>query len=320
MEDQYGREINYLRISITSDCNLHCCYCMPNTASACSCMQKMSEQELIQIVTVMAKLGIRYVKITGGEPLLHHDCASLVARVKRIPGIERVTLTTNGILLKQQLSALLDAGLDAVNISLDAVEPELFSRITGGGRLSAVLDGLEAAVAAGLQTKINAVLMRKVNENQWEKLVLLAKDHPIDVRFIEMMPIGLGGRFDSLSSQEILQKMRESGLELTPDDCQHGFGPAEYYRIQGYQGSVGLIHAIHGKFCSTCNRVRLAASGWLRLCLCYDSGVNVRQILQTQPKQMEEILRQTIYKKPKEHCFECGNEQGNLLGMYMIGG
>lgn len=319
MKDQYQREINYLRISLTSDCNLRCRYCMPPGAVH-SCLPRMSDSEIIQIVTIMSRLGIRCVKLTGGEPLLRPSCAALAAKIKQIPGMERVTLTTNGMLLRQQLPALLDAGLDAVNISLDAMEPALFSQITGGGKLSAVLEAVDAAVSAGLQTKINTVLMRGVNENQWENILFLAKDSPVDVRFIEMMPIGRGKQFDSVRSQEILVRMRASGLKVTLDSRIHGFGPAKYYQIQGYQGSVGLISAIHGKFCSSCNRVRLTSDGWLRPCLCYDSGVDVCSLGNVPPEEAENRLREIIYRKPKEHCLESQYHNSTLDGMYVIGG
>ena len=325
MRDQYQRNIDYIRISVTDRCNLRCTYCMPEGIRLTSMSELLTFEEIVQVVGAGAELGIRHVKLTGGEPLLRRSLPTLVQMLKNIDGIEQVTMTTNGILLKEHLPALLKAGLDAVNISLDSTDRDTFRKITGFDRLDAVLAAIDAACASGIRTKINAVSLNLGEEAIWN-LIALAKDRPIDVRFIEMMPIGHGKDFPVYSHTKMLERLRERYPDLTADKAMHGFGPAVYYHIPGYQGSIGLISAIHGKFCDKCNRIRLTSTGFLKGCLCYNTGADLREILRANGAENEkrrhliETLESAIYAKPRAHCFESAEDVTERATMNEIGG
>ncbi len=311
MHDQYQRNIDYIRISVTDRCNLRCTYCMPEGIHLTSMSELLTFEEIVQVVRTAAELGIRHVKLTGGEPLLRRSLPTL--------------LTTNGILLKEHLPALLKAGLDAVNISLDSTDRDAFRKITGFDQLDMVLAAIDAACASGIRTKINAVSLDLGEEAMWN-LIDLAKDRPIDVRFIEMMPIGHGKDFPVYSHTKMLELFRERYPDLTADKAVHGFGPAVYYHIPGYQGSIGLISAIHGKFCDKCNRIRLTSTGFLKGCLCYNTGADLREILRANEAENEkrrhltETMEAAIYAKPRAHCFESAEDVTERATMNEIGG
>ena len=325
MHDQYQRNIDYIRISVTDRCNLRCTYCMPEGIRLTSMSELLTFEEIVQVVRTAAELGIRHVKLTGGEPLLRRSLPTLVQMLKNIEGIEQVTLTTNGILLKEHLPALLKAGLDAVNISLDSTDRDTFRNITGFDQLDMVLAAIDAACASGIRTKINAVSLDLGEEAMWN-LIDLAKDRPLDVRFIEMMPIGHGKDFPVYSHTKMLEQFRERYPDLTADKAMHGFGPAVYYHIPGYQGSIGLISAIHGKFCDKCNRIRLTSTGFLKGCLCYNTGADLREILRANEAENEkrrhltETMEAAIYAKPRAHCFESAGDVTERATMNEIGG
>ena len=325
MRDQYQRNIDYIRISVTDRCNLRCTYCMPEGIHLTSMSELLTFEEIVQVVGAGAELGIRHVKLTGGEPLLRRGLPILVQMLKNIEGIEQVTLTTNGILLKEHLPALLKAGLDAVNISLDSTDRDTFRKITGFDQLDMVLAAIDAACASGIRTKINAVSLNLGEEAIWN-LIDLAKDRPLDVRFIEMMPIGHGKDFPVYSHTKMLEQFRERYPDLTADKAMHGFGPAVYYHIPGYQGSIGLISAIHGKFCDKCNRIRLTSTGFLKGCLCYNTGADLREILRANEAEDEkrrhltETMEAAIYAKPRAHCFESVGDVTERATMNEIGG
>ena len=298
---------------------------MPEGIRLTSMSELLTFEEIVQVVGVGAELGIRHVKLTGGEPLLRRGLPILVQMLKNIEGIEQVTLTTNGILLKEHLPALLKAGLDAVNISLDSTDRDTFRKITGFDQLDMVLAAIDAACASGIRTKINAVSLNLGEEAIWN-LIDLAKDRPLDVRFIEMMPIGHGKDFPVYSHTKMLEQFRERYPDLTADKAMHGFGPAVYYHIPGYQGSIGLISAIHGKFCDKCNRIRLTSTGFLKGCLCYNTGADLREILRANEAEDEkrrhltETMEAAIYAKPRAHCFESAGDVTERATMNEIGG
>ena len=298
---------------------------MPEGIRLTSMSELLTFEEIVQVVRTAAELGIRHVKLTGGEPLLRRSLPTLVQMLKNIEGIEQVTLTTNGILLKEHLPALLKAGLDAVNISLDSTDRDTFRKITGFDQLDMVLAAIDAACASGIRTKINAVSLNLGEEAIWN-LIDLAKDRPLDVRFIEMMPIGHGKDFPVYSHTKMLEQFRERYPDLTADKTMHGFGPAVYYHIPGYQGSIGLISAIHGKFCDKCNRIRLTSTGFLKGCLCYNTGADLREILRANEAEDEkrrhltETMEAAIYAKPRAHCFESAGDVTERATMNEIGG
>ena len=325
MFDAYHRNIHYLRLSVTDLCNLRCRYCMPDGVEKLEREAVLSHEEFLRLAALFARCGIDTVRVTGGEPLVRKNVAQLVAGLKEIPGIRRVTMTTNAVLLADQLPALLDAGLDSVNISLDTLRPEVFRQITARDDFAAVEAGLRAALESGLPVKLNCVPQAGVNEAELEDLAALAKDHPLQVRFIEMMPIGYGAAMPCISGPELRQRFARRWADLAPlpaeQGCALGDGPAVYYTVPGWQGSIGFIAAVHGKFCASCNRVRLTSQGFLRPCLASETGCDLRALLRSGATDQELLtaIRETIWSKPREHHFE-DRSMPATRGMYRIGG
>ena len=325
MFDRYQREIHYLRLSVTDLCNLRCRYCMPDGVEKLEREAVLTYEEFLRLAALFARCGIDTVRVTGGEPLVRKNVAQLVAGLKETPGIRRVTLTTNAVLLAEQLPALLDAGLDGVNISLDTLRPEVFRQITARDDFAAVQAGLQAALQSGLPVKLNCVPQAGVNEGELEQLAALAKDNAMQVRFIEMMPIGYGAAMPCISGPELRARFARRWPELAPLSAaqEHalGDGPAVYYTVPGWQGSIGFIAAVHGKFCASCNRVRLTSQGFLRPCLASETGCDLRALLRSgaDDTQLLAAIRETIWAKPREHHFN-DSSMPATRGMYRIGG
>ena len=325
MFDRYQREIHYLRLSVTDLCNLRCRYCMPDGVEKLEREAVLTYEEFLRLAALFARCGIDTVRVTGGEPLVRKNVAQLVAGLKETPGICRVTLTTNAVLLAEQLPALLDAGLDSVNISLDTLRPEVFRQITARDDFAAVQAGLQAALESGLPVKLNCVPQAGVNEGELEALAALAKDNAMQVRFIEMMPIGYGAAMPCISGPELRARFARRWPELAPLSAaqEHalGDGPAVYYTVPGWQGSIGFIAAVHGKFCASCNRVRLTSQGFLRPCLASETGCDLRALLRSgvDDAQLLAAIRETIWAKPREHHFN-DSSMPATRGMYRIGG
>ena len=325
MFDRYQRNIHYLRLSVTDLCNLRCRYCMPDGVEKLEREAVLSHEEFLRLAALFAQCGIDTVRVTGGEPLVRKNVAQLVAGLKATPGIRRVTLTTNAVLLAEQLPALLDAGLDSVNISLDTLRPEVFRQITARDDFATVQAGLQAALESGLPVKLNCVPQAGVNEAELETLAALAQDHALQVRFIEMMPIGYGAAMPCISGPELRERFARRWPELAPlspaQEHALGDGPAVYYTVPGWQGSIGFIAAVHGKFCASCNRVRLTSQGFLRPCLASETGCDLRALLRSgaDDPQLLDAIRETIWAKPREHHFN-DNSMPATRGMYRIGG
>lgn len=322
MFDSTRREIHYLRLSVTDLCNLRCRYCMPDGVEKLEREAVLTYEEFLRLAALFAQCGIDTVRVTGGEPLVRKNVAQLVAGLKAIPGIRKVTMTTNGILLAQQLPALLAAGLDSVNISLDTLRPEVFRQITARDEFAAVQAGLQAALESGIPVKLNCVPQAGVNEGELEDLAALAENRPLQVRFIEMMPIGYGAAMPCISGPELRQRFAHRWPELQPlTEAAFGDGPAVYYTVPGWQGSIGFIAAVHGKFCASCNRVRLTSQGFLRPCLASEAGCDLRALLRSgaDDAQLLAAIRETIWAKPREHHFE-DSSMPATRGMYRIGG
>ena len=325
MFDAYHRNIHYLRLSVTDLCNLRCRYCMPDGVEKLEREAVLSHEEFLRLAALFAQCGIDTVRVTGGEPLVRKNVAQLVAGLKETPGIRRVTMTTNAVLLADQLPALLDAGLDSVNISLDTLRPEVFRQITARDDFAAVQAGLQAALESGLPVKLNCVPQAGVNEGELETLAALAKDNALQVRFIEMMPIGYGAAMPCISGPELRQRFARRWADLAPlpaeQGCALGDGPAVYYTVPGWQGSIGFIAAVHGKFCASCNRVRLTSQGFLRPCLASETGCDLRALLRSgaDDAQLLAAIRETIWAKPREHHFN-DSSMPATRGMYRIGG
>jgi cyclic pyranopterin phosphate synthase len=321
MKDAFGRDITYMRVSVTDRCDLRCRYCMPAEGIGKVPMaQILTYEEIIRICHAAAGLGISRIKVTGGEPLVRRGCPDLVRRLKAITGIEQVTMTTNGQQLLPHLDALLAAGLDAVNISLDTLREDRYRSVTRGGQLQPVLDAVEAALHAGLAVKINCLPMRAFNEDELADLAALAFTKGIAVRFIEVMPVGFGNADSGLSNLQVLEQLQQAYPDLVPDTAVRGNGPAVYYHIPGQPGAIGLISALHAPFCKSCNRIRLTAEGLLKPCLCYEDGMDLKQVLDRGDEcALTEALRQAILAKPAAHCFD-RPEQTDPRPMVRIGG
>ena len=325
MFDRYQREIHYLRLSVTDLCNLRCRYCMPDGVEKLEREAVLTYEEFLRLAALFARCGIDTVRVTGGEPLVRKNVAQLVAGLKATPGIRRVTLTTNAVLLAEQLPALLDAGLDSVNISLDTLRPEVFRQITARDDFAAVQAGLQATLQSCLPVKLNCVPQAGVNEGELEALAALAKDNAMQVRFIEMMPIGYGAAMPCISGPELRARFARRWPELAPlspaQEHALGDGPAVYYTVPGWQGSIGFIAAVHGKFCASCNRVRLTSQGFLRPCLASETGCDLRALLRSgaDDAQLLAAIRETIWAKPREHHFN-DSSMPATRGMYRIGG
>ena len=323
MLDQYGRRINYLRISVTDRCNLRCRYCMPEGVQDVGMKNILTFEEIWEIVKTGVSLGITHIRITGGEPLVRKGCVDLIRGIRKIPGVETITMTTNGVLLEPYAKQLKEAGVDGVNISLDTLDPEEFCQITGKRELPAVLVGIRAAKDAGLPVKLNAVNRKELDP---VPLVRYAQNENLPLRFIEMMPVGYGKQYVGRSNEELremLEKTFGTAEKLVDSEelSRMGSGPAVYYRFSDLKVPVGFISAIHGKFCDTCNRVRLTAEGYLKLCLCYDQGVDLRHVLREEEKEnLRTVMEEAIFRKPAAHCFEHPSEMTETHEMVKIGG
>ncbi len=323
MLDRYGRVINYLRISVTDRCNLRCCYCMPEGVQDVGMKNILTFEEIWEIVRTGVSLGITHIRITGGEPLVRKGCVDLIRGIREIPGVETITMTTNGVLLGNYGKQLKEAGVGGVNISLDTLDPEEFYKITGKRELQEVLAGIRAVKNAGLPVKLNAVNRKELDPIP---LVRYAQEENLPLRFIEMMPVGYGKKYVGRSNEELRETLeavcgKAECMTNREELSRMGSGPAVYYQFSDLKVPVGFISAIHGKFCDTCNRVRLTAEGYLKLCLCYDEGEDLRRVLREGEKEnLRTIMEQTIFRKPAAHCFEHPAEMTETHEMVKIGG
>ena len=328
MLDQYQRKIEYVRISLTDRCNLRCRYCMPEEG-----VEKLRHadilnfDEILRVVRAMAGLGVRKVRLTGGEPLVRRGIVDLVRELKSIDGIEQIAMTTNGVLLDELAEPLIQAGLTSVNISLDTLQPETFASITRRDMFARVQEGMAELQRLGLQDlKFNCVPIQKVNEAEIPALVGLASKHAVKVRFIELMPIGCAYAvgYKGVKMAEVKRRIEQAYGKLVPVEREFSrmAGPAVYYRLPGFVGQVGFIDAVDHKFCSTCNRVRLTAEGFLKLCLNARTGLDLRSLLRNgiSDEELQTAIQQAIYHKPEEHFFFQKNDARDKRAMYQVGG
>lgn len=306
MKDSYGRNINYLRISVTDLCNLRCKYCMPEEGiSKVNHRDVLSIEEIEKVVGAFVHLGVNKVRLTGGEPLVRNGIVSIVEKIAALDGIKDLAMTTNGILLKKYAHDLKAAGLNRVNISLDTLKTEKYDYITRGGKLKSVLEGIKEAKKVGLTPiKINTVLIGGFNEDEIEDFVRLTEKEEIDIRFIELMPIGEAIDLESkhyVSNQLVLDKVPE----LIKTETKDISSPAVYYKLPNGKGKVGIINPISCKFCEHCNRVRLTAQGKLKLCLHSNEEIDLKSALR-KDEDIEKIIVDAIMKKPESHKLESG--------------
>lgn len=326
MIDRCGRNIDYLRISVTDRCNLRCIYCMPEEGIRLTGRENiLQEPEIIRVCRVMAEMGIKKIKITGGEPLVRPRMPGLIHQIKAIPGIEKVTLTTNGILLKKQIKELAEAGLDSLNISLDTLDREGFLKITRRDFLDDTLAGIKEAMKyPNVQLKINCVPLGIEEQNLCD-IAEFAHKYPVHVRFIEMMPIGYGSYFTGMSQENIVSLLEERFGRLVPYEGEPlGNGPCKYYTVEGFQGKIGFISAISHKFCSECNRIRLTSQGYLKTCLQYTAGRDLREVLRNggTDEELKDIIKEALSEKPDGHHFREKAKEDDTEGLCMaqIGG
>ncbi len=324
-KDAYGREMTYLRISLTDRCNFRCLYCMPAVGMKFQPRDEMlTDEELIDCIGAFSEIGFTKFRLTGGEPTIRPHLVEIVRAIKQFPNVEEITMTTNALLLGRMAEDLAAAGMNRINVSLDTLNPERFKIMTRGGRFDMVWDGIQAAERAGMTPiKINTVVIRGQNEHDVVDLAKMTLDRPWQMRFLEIMPMeGVGPVYD-----ESLVTSEETQLRL-----EHTFGPLEHiasppgdparvWRIPGSQGTIGFISPISEPFCSTCNRVRLSADGKLRLCLLRSDEVDLRDIVRNGGSRPELIsrIRAAIWRKPWGH----GIAEGDFnigRGMSQIGG
>lgn len=306
MKDAFHRTINYLRISVTDRCDLRCTYCMPESGVRSLPHQEiLTYEEILRVAASFARLGISRIKVTGGEPLVRRNVIELIRSLKALPGIEEVTLTTNGTHLAGYIEPLAEAKIDGINLSLDTLNPELYAKITGRDAFYRVYEGLQKALLhREIKLKINCVPMG-MPEQDFTEMAGLAKSNPVHVRFIEMMPIGLGRDFPFHSEEDIIRELEQTYGELVPFEGVLGNGPCHYYSAPGFQGKIGFISAMSHKFCSGCNRVRLTADGKLKTCLQYDAGLSLKNIIRAGAPdgELEAAILHELENKPREHHF-----------------
>ena len=319
MEDRYKRNIEYLRISVTDRCNLRCRYCMPEEGIKDKKTHSdiLSLEEIYEVVKVCSNLGINKVRITGGEPLTRKGISGLIRNIDKLVGIKDIAMTTNGLLLKEYAKELKEAGLGRVNVSLDTLNEKKYKYITRFGSLKNVLEGIEEAKKIGLlPLKINVVLIGGFNDDEIEKFVKLTIDDDMQVRFIELMPIGQASGWakeNFIPNTVVLDKFKD----LQPVPQMDKSSPAEYYRLPGAKGLVGLINPISHRFCSNCNRLRLTADGKIKPCLNSNQEIDIKKVLKS-GGDLEKTIQIAIQQKPLRHYLNEG--QSIKRDMMRIGG
>jgi len=320
--DSFGRSINYLRISVTDRCNLRCIYCMPpEGVPQMSHSEILSYEEIRTVVHAAAELGICKVRLTGGEPLVRADLPKLIKMLSQIAGIEELSLTTNGTVLKKYALELKQAGLSRVNVSLDTLKPDKFRYITRLGELKAVLEGIEVAREAGFEpVKINTVIMRGMNDDEILDFAKMTYEDGWHVRFIELMPFK--GAAEFVPSIELRQHISLLG-KLEPCASITGNGPAMYYRLLGAKGTIGFISPLtETSFCSRCNRMRLTPDGKLRPCLLGEDEIDLKSPLRNNAsmEELKRLILKAVASKPEHHHLEGGNVRPVNRKMSQIGG
>lgn len=306
MIDRYGRNIEYVRLSLTERCNLKCIYCRKDEGGDCfKNKNELTPKQWQKIVSAMAALGIKKVRVTGGEPLIRKDLEEIIAGIGQIKGIEDICMTTNAQGLAKRLPRLKEAGLSRLNISIDSLKKERYFEITKGGSIEDVLSAVDQAIALSMfPIKLNAVLMRGRNDDEVDDFIALTKDRPIHVRFIELMPFSdLGSdRDERISNSELIAARND----LIPIEPEYAGQPSTDYRIEGHLGKVGFISPVSHRFCSECNRIRVTSDGHLKLCLGDNSEISLLKALNSDEDTLIEVIRAGIYNKPKGHSFEQG--------------
>ena len=318
MKDRLGREIDYMRISITDRCNLRCGYCMPKCGVPSVPHDMILRfDEIVRLVKIFCSMGIKNVKITGGEPLVRKGAVDLIKDIKSVEGIEKVSITTNGILLSENLNALAEAGIDSINISLDTLSKQKYNELTGFDGLDTVIKTIDECRAfPEIKVKINAVTMADYNRDEICNLADFAAKAGATLRFIEMMPLGLGTGFGGYSQDEIMTVLEEAYGPAKTIKEKVGSGPGKYYSFEGLEGRIGFISPMSHKFCGSCNRIRLTSEGLLRPCLGSDVGIDLRKPMRegASDEELARIIHDGIMYKPAGHCFETTDSLMSKIG------
>ncbi|WP_394129194.1 GTP 3',8-cyclase MoaA [Shewanella maritima] len=323
--DQFNRSVEYLRLSVTDRCDFRCVYCMSEDPEFLPRDHVLSLEELSWIAQAFTEMGVKKIRLTGGEPLVRSDCDHLVASLGKLPGLEDLSMTTNGSRLSKLAQPLFDSGLKRLNISLDTLNPELFTQLTRNGKLERVVAGIDAAIAAGFtKIKINAVILRGQNDHEVIDLVNFCRERNLDIAFIEEMPLGvMDERKQSrhCSSAEV-REIIEQAYTLVPSSKRTG-GPARYYQMPDSQTHIGFISPHSNNFCHECNRVRVTVEGRLLLCLGNENSVDLKTIVREHPGDIDKLkqaILEGIKRKPKEHHFGKTDEVQVLRFMNATGG
>lgn len=323
MKDKFKREIDYLRLSVTDNCNLRCIYCMDEKENNfLKASDKLTDDEIISIVKSCAELGIKKVRITGGEPLVRPRVTELIGRINNIDGIEEIYITTNAILLADKVEALSKNGVKGVNISLDSLKEDVFKNLTRRGELSDVLEAIDKCIKYGIKVKLNTVMVNDINHDEVLEFVKLTLSKPIDVRFIELMPIGVGKVYKGVSNDDIRKVIKDNFDDIRELCKEKSSGPAKYIKIDGALGKVGFISAMSNCFCEECNRVRVTPEGFLKQCLHFDYGISLRDLMRSgiSDEELKKVIEDTIYNKPEKHLFNQSKEHEEIRFMNQIGG
>ena len=316
MTDGYGRKIDYMRISLTDNCNLRCSYCMPE--GKISDIHYLPVETVLKCVESAVCLGITNFRLTGGEPLIYPDIEKLITKMRNVSGVNFIGITTNGVFLSEKADVLKIAGTDSINVSLDTVDSDEFRKITGRNCLKNVIDGIDAALDSRIKLKINTVLRSEVDVL---KMTEFANDKNIDIRFIELMPVGIGEKNDIIPRKAVIEKLEEKYGKVCGVSKMHDEnGPAEYYAFRKLVVRVGLIQAVHGKFCDRCNRIRITSDAGLKPCLADSRIIDLKEALDIGKDELTKIMRKAIYEKPKSHHFEDILCEKETKTMNMIGG
>jgi cyclic pyranopterin phosphate synthase len=323
LEDQFGRKFPYLRLSITDVCNFRCTYCLPDGYKKSCAPDFMNVGEIERLVNVFAELGTSKIRITGGEPTVRKNFIDIARTISSTEGIRKTALTTNGYKLPQRVQSFYDAGLRALNISVDSFDPQLFHKITGHNRLSEVLEGIDAAISTGFDSvKINTVLLKNQNDNDMSSYMDFIRERDISIRFIELMQTGDNQDFfkkKHVRSDVISNYLLSEGwiVQSRGDDA----GPAIEYRHPDYVGSIGIIAPYSKDFCKSCNRLRITAHGDLRLCLFGNGGYSLRHLLQRddQKEELKDTIVNLLYFKHSSHFLAQG-DTGATSNLALLGG
>ncbi len=323
LTDNFGRSFSYLRLSVTNVCNFRCSYCLPNGYQKSDACSHLSVEEIKNLVAGFASIGVSKIRLTGGEPTVRKDFTDIIRTLANTDGINKLSFTTNGYSLKKNAREFFDAGISSVNVSIDSLDQKNFAEITGHDKLKIILEGIDEAFAVGFRSvKINSVLLRGINDHELDSFISFVKDKPLTSRFIELMQTGDNHDYfkkHHLSSEIISEKLRALGWKISPREFDSG--PATEYQHPDSRGKIGIIAPYSKGFCDSCNRLRVTASGDLRLCLFGTGSFSLRPFLQNsnQKKELQEKIIELLHLKTASHFLSAG-ESGLTSNLSALGG